>query len=779
MSQDAPAPTLPQSADPYEVLGVARDVSDRDLKKRYFALIRQFPPETHPEEFNRLQQAYDTLGDPAKRAAHAQAQVEPFEEVPEPHRTRLREALAQLERGEVEFGRTQLKALVEEAPTLTAARMLLSQVYFNTEAWADAERELKLLVQQEPDASGHRERLVLVLSRQQRHAEAEQVARAWVQHSQRQDVVAWRMLADALSAQERALEALGQLAEALAGFQGTPAGRISLHLDRLAVGRHVKAYPVKSDLDACLQTAGPDANLKGQLAKELSAIAALYFDRSRADDANLLLRVGRELQGGHEKDALEFPARVQAWLEELPQASLDWLVEESKQPHIYQVKRGWLAGGVLTALVLTPALMAAAAAALTPHESYGGELVAIFLGLGLLAMGTVWAWRRIAWGWSPDVKPLYALHPLYLLEMGPEALVAWPLVNFRDIQITHQMVNGAYTESRLKLLGAKDFTISVRGQQAAVDLANTLFSYRTRALKLLHAGMLQAEPGFDFLPQAMLRAGWRSPATKDKRLALLKRCGWALAATVVVCLLALWQGARAGRDRTAEKLLAAGEWSEIRPLLGGADPSLVKEIQAWRQAGLARLTPELLAELPADGASHRAAKTLLTALQAPGAELAVALTVEPNLPTAPEGLEGPSAVVFTPGDVTRFASGLGRGLDGRVRHWVQPVAGGEAPIRLEVRVAPTLSGPALQYAGLPTKFASLGLLGTVTLTAGGERLELPVEARPTPERAAELETVGPDGLWNAQARLSLDALGSEVAKVLGVGRGYSTAVQSR
>lgn len=47
--------------DPFEVLGVARDVPARDLKRAYAQRIRQYKPEQKPEEFRRIRQAYEIV----------------------------------------------------------------------------------------------------------------------------------------------------------------------------------------------------------------------------------------------------------------------------------------------------------------------------------------------------------------------------------------------------------------------------------------------------------------------------------------------------------------------------------------------------------------------------------------------------------------------------------------------------------------------------------------------------------------------------------------------
>lgn len=51
----------------YKVLGTRPNAGSDKIKERYVEKLRQFPPETHPKEFQEIRKAYDVLKDPEKR----------------------------------------------------------------------------------------------------------------------------------------------------------------------------------------------------------------------------------------------------------------------------------------------------------------------------------------------------------------------------------------------------------------------------------------------------------------------------------------------------------------------------------------------------------------------------------------------------------------------------------------------------------------------------------------------------------------------------------------
>jgi curved DNA-binding protein CbpA len=49
--------------DPYGVLGLSPESDDEAIRRRYLELVKQYPPEQHPEKFARYRAAFDTLRD--------------------------------------------------------------------------------------------------------------------------------------------------------------------------------------------------------------------------------------------------------------------------------------------------------------------------------------------------------------------------------------------------------------------------------------------------------------------------------------------------------------------------------------------------------------------------------------------------------------------------------------------------------------------------------------------------------------------------------------------
>jgi hypothetical protein len=53
--------------DPFTVLGVNEDAGDAEIRRRYLALVRDYPPDRAPDRFREYRAAYEALSDERKR----------------------------------------------------------------------------------------------------------------------------------------------------------------------------------------------------------------------------------------------------------------------------------------------------------------------------------------------------------------------------------------------------------------------------------------------------------------------------------------------------------------------------------------------------------------------------------------------------------------------------------------------------------------------------------------------------------------------------------------
>ena len=53
--------------DPFTILGVDESADDEEIKRRYLALVRAFPPDREPERFQVYRAAFEALCDQRKR----------------------------------------------------------------------------------------------------------------------------------------------------------------------------------------------------------------------------------------------------------------------------------------------------------------------------------------------------------------------------------------------------------------------------------------------------------------------------------------------------------------------------------------------------------------------------------------------------------------------------------------------------------------------------------------------------------------------------------------
>lgn len=63
--------------DPREILGVAPNDGDEDIRAAYLRKVKENPPDRSPAAFERIRDAYEILRDPRRRAFHMLLSADP------------------------------------------------------------------------------------------------------------------------------------------------------------------------------------------------------------------------------------------------------------------------------------------------------------------------------------------------------------------------------------------------------------------------------------------------------------------------------------------------------------------------------------------------------------------------------------------------------------------------------------------------------------------------------------------------------------------------------
>jgi hypothetical protein len=134
------------SVDHYETLGVPEDASQAQIKRAYYHLVRQYPPEKEPEKFKVIREAYETLSDPRARENY-NAMQRHGEEV----RRLFREAETLMSEERWEEALRPLKRILLIMPTADAALNSLGICYLNLEDWENSVRVYDKLTRRSPD----------------------------------------------------------------------------------------------------------------------------------------------------------------------------------------------------------------------------------------------------------------------------------------------------------------------------------------------------------------------------------------------------------------------------------------------------------------------------------------------------------------------------------------------------------------------------------------------------------------------------------------------------
>jgi curved DNA-binding protein CbpA len=136
------------SADHYATLGVDRSAREEEIRRAYYRLVREHPPEKDPEGFKLIRTAYDTLSNPTARADY-DAMFQYGDEI-----SRLFAEAVQCEKEE-QWGRAipLLKRILVLNPSAYAARNQLGLMYLYLDQYDEAISIFTALTEKVDDAS--------------------------------------------------------------------------------------------------------------------------------------------------------------------------------------------------------------------------------------------------------------------------------------------------------------------------------------------------------------------------------------------------------------------------------------------------------------------------------------------------------------------------------------------------------------------------------------------------------------------------------------------------
>ncbi|MFZ5438354.1 MAG: DnaJ domain-containing protein, partial [Myxococcota bacterium] len=492
------------SDDLYATLHVAPDADAKEIKKAYFGLIRQFPPETHPEEFQRLRAAYEVLSDAEQRKAYdARRSEEAATNLGEELAVMMRAAREAMELREFDRARPILQGVLLQRPDAEEARDWLCICLLSLEQFDDA------LVQANEYVAHHPGKAAAMLLRGYALRGAQRVAeaRAAFLKAAELDPLDFRPIRAVVDIDF----STKQLDESLRFIEGrlrdAPESlRLLLRMERVSLLHATgQAVTAAGELEVLEREATTD-EAREQLAWFYEREAMLLFSQRRDPTAENIVRRLERLSPG--RATVHFSKLATVPLEALPTESLTWLEQQRSAPQLFALPLS----GVLTwtSVLLAVALVFVVVGlnAFTSTERWGSTslvVVALVLaGLGALVGKVLQRWARAA---NSRLGHFYTLHPFYFAEVDDDVVRLFPLVRLSDSRATHHHTNGGYTHTAFVLgFGGTTLSFSVRSHSEAERFAQLVHECRARMFDLLHGGLLMGDPAADFCPPSALVA---------------------------------------------------------------------------------------------------------------------------------------------------------------------------------------------------------------------------------------------------------------------------------
>ena len=138
----------------YELLEIESAVSQGEIKKAYFKMVRKYPPDREPEKFKEIREAYETLSDEKSKQQYDQVLA-----LPVFMRQSFLSAKEMLQQGNAKRAIATLKEIMRYQPEADFVKALLANAYLSDHSPGNAIKLLEELVKKYPRHGAYRGRL--------------------------------------------------------------------------------------------------------------------------------------------------------------------------------------------------------------------------------------------------------------------------------------------------------------------------------------------------------------------------------------------------------------------------------------------------------------------------------------------------------------------------------------------------------------------------------------------------------------------------------------------
>ena len=498
---------------PYARLGVERDADPKAIKKAYVTLIRQFPPETHPEEFKEIRAAYELLSDPEARARYDEERRD-YSELSEVEAQALKIAEELIKKGKEGEAVEVYADLVRRQPGTTEGRLRLGGLLLNLGRAKEALAPLKELCAARPELGHARIQLALTYGALNQHSDAAvQLRQAVVllpeELEPRMLLAECCKLVPNLSEADQVLAAAEAIAKTTFDRLKVLEVWICLRYWRLAeqnaLGKLFHRTEHFSQQDALdlvrrfqVVARSGDAELLRFATIRLAAVAGRLIGNQQLAQANAVLGACAELQ----PDNLllhPVPNRIELAWPQVPAALRTWLLSQKRgdgsnivlpDPDA-QFGIFWLAAVLMGSVVAV-------------RRAIGAELpiLDVFFWLATVGSGITAIYRSTQKLPEDQPRPMFVFHSFYLLHVMNDRLHLLPWLAMSDLNIVKN--NSQYTLT--PIFGNFGVSWWVWSEDQARGWAGHMSTLRRRLLEAMASGVLEALPEVELAPPASLPA---------------------------------------------------------------------------------------------------------------------------------------------------------------------------------------------------------------------------------------------------------------------------------